>query len=234
MLKNVKQSLSQSGGMTNEVKALVRELRGEVLGMGRDIAKSWNAHSHPPPKPPSLLLEAWQREEVDQIVDEALGELKEHMHAIVQESRKQSTGPSKAVIDTEEITHVVRSAMAEMPIPTEQPRGEPPMEREELLNAIKEAWEDCKPEIALEHFGLERDEILETLKEGLKSHQQPTARDAGASYEEVLDAVRKGMADFKVPKVETEETVTKMRSLLLSERSLRTSTGPCHLLHHLR
>ena len=211
MMQSVKQSLSQGGGLTNEVKALVRELRGEVLGMGRDIAKKLEDTQAASPRSMDAVQQGPGREEIDQIVDEALGELKEHMHEIVRENRRQSVAPPQQPIDTQEIAEVVRSAIAEMPMPMpqEQPRSNPAADRDEILAAVKEAWEDCKPEVALEHYGLEREEILETLKEGMKSYQQPTARDAGASYEEVLDAVRKGMVDFKPPKVGVEETVTR-------------------------
>ena len=39
VLQKIKDSISSSGGMTGEVKTLVRELRGEVLGMGREIGR---------------------------------------------------------------------------------------------------------------------------------------------------------------------------------------------------
>ncbi|MCJ1470752.1 hypothetical protein MMC07_009399 [Pseudocyphellaria aurata] len=38
-LKKIKDSIIEGGGMTAELKALVRELRGEVLGMGREIGR---------------------------------------------------------------------------------------------------------------------------------------------------------------------------------------------------
>lgn len=204
MLKTVKQSLSQGGGLTNEVKALVRELRGEVLGMGREIARkleqaesATKAAAHPDDH-------GLAREEVEQIVDQGLVELKEHMHHLIQENRRQSA--NRSGMDPQEVIHAVRSALVEMPRPREEPRRDPVAEREELLAAVKEAWEDCKPEIALEHFGLERDEILETLKEGLRSYQpqRPTVRDAGATYEEVVEAVQKGLANFRPPPIQAE------------------------------
>ena len=39
LLKRMKDSITEGGGMSAEIKALVRELRGEVLGMGREIAR---------------------------------------------------------------------------------------------------------------------------------------------------------------------------------------------------
>lgn len=199
MLKSVKQSLAQGGGLTNEVKLLVRELRGEVLGMGREIAKKLE-HTTTANKGVDADAQIALKGEVALIVQQGLTELKENMQHIVQESQRRSLEVSHPAVDTQEIVRAVGSIVAQIPQPV--PRDSA-AEREEMLAAVREAWEDCKPEIALEHFGLERDEILETLKEGLKSYQpqQPTARDAGATYEDVLEAVRKGLADFEIPQI---------------------------------
>ncbi|KIX03258.1 uncharacterized protein Z518_06810 [Rhinocladiella mackenziei CBS 650.93] len=210
MLKSVKQSLVQGGGLTNEVKVLVRELRGEVLGMGREIAKKLEQTTASSKATDSNSRAALQAE-VGAIVQQGLAELKEHMHHIVKENRRRSMEHTRSPTDTQEIVRAVRGVLAELPRPREKPIRDAAAEREELLAAVREAWEDCKPEISLEHFGLERDEILETLKEGLKSFQpqQPTARDAGATYEDVLEAVRKGLADFKPPELSASAGVTQ-------------------------
>ncbi|OQU95570.1 hypothetical protein CLAIMM_01755 [Cladophialophora immunda] len=210
MLKSVKQSLAQGGGLTNEVKVLVRELRGEVLGMGREIAKKLEQTTSPT-KNAGAETQAAMRDEVALIVQQGLAELKEHIHHIVQEGTRLSAEQNRPAVDTQEVVRAVRDVLAELPQSREQPIRDPVAEREELLLAVREAWEDCKPEIALEHFGLERDEILETLKEGLKSYQpqQPTAKDAGASYEDVLEAVRKGLADFDLPPIPAPAGITR-------------------------
>ena len=36
LIRTIKDSVAQGGGLTAEVKAMVRDLRGEVLGMGRE------------------------------------------------------------------------------------------------------------------------------------------------------------------------------------------------------
>ncbi|OAP59393.1 hypothetical protein AYL99_06691 [Fonsecaea erecta] len=210
MLKSVKQSLAQGGGLTNEVKVLVRELRGEVLGMGREIAKKLDQTTSPA-KGSTLETQAATRDEIAILVQQGLAELKEHMHHIVRESGRRSAEHNRPAVDTQEVVRAIREVLAELPQPAEQPIRDPVAERDELLAAVREAWEDCKPEIALEHFGLERDEILETLKEGLKSYQpqQPTARDAGATYEDVLEAVRKGLADFELPTIPAPTGITR-------------------------
>jgi len=210
MMKSVKQSLSQGGGLTNEVKALVRELRGEVLGMGREIARkleqaeSTSHSSRPDAHGPG-------REEIAEIVQQGLADLREQMHQVLQENRRQSSELTKATIDTNQVVLAVQGALAGMPRSREEPTRDAAAEREELLGAIREAWEDCKPEIALEHFGLERDEILDTLKEGLSSYQpkHPDSAHTAIGYEDVLDAVQKGLANFQPPQVRAETGATR-------------------------
>lgn len=209
MLKSVKQSLAQGGGLTNEVKVLVRELRGEVLGMGREIARKLDNSASP--KKSTAEAQAATRDEISVVVQQGLAELKEHMHHVVQENNQRSLEQLRPTVDAEKVLLAVRDAITDLPRPQETPVRDPVAEREELIAAVRDAWEDCKPEIALEHFGLERDEILETLKEGLKSYQpqEPVTRDSGATYEEVIDAVRKGLADFKTPEAQLAPGVTK-------------------------
>lgn len=205
-LKGVKQSLSQHGGLTNEVKTLVRELRGEVLGMGREIARKLDQDG-------STTRELHEntapgQEEVVQVVEQGLMELKEHMHSIVKNNDLQVIR-SQPLVDTNAIIAAVTQAMAQHQ-PQESPR-DVTAEREDLLAAVKEAWEDCKPEIALEHFGLERDEILETLKEGFKSYQpqNPASQTPGATYEQVIEAVQTSLANFQPPLIEPAQGLTK-------------------------
>ena len=215
MLKRVKQSISESGGLTNEVKALVRELRGEVLGMGREIARKLE-QAESMQKTSDVNIRPPGHEEIAEIVDPGLAELKQHMYELVRESRRQSADSTRSVVDTQEVVLAVRSALADLPRPNDESIRNLEMEREQMLIAIKEAWEDCKPEIALEHFGLERDEILDTLKEGLKSYEarENKASEPGITYEDVLDAVQKGMTNFQAPTVDTEASITREEILV--------------------
>ncbi|KAF7508172.1 hypothetical protein GJ744_009469 [Endocarpon pusillum] len=227
ILQRVKQSVAEGGGLTNEVKALVRELRGEVLGMGREIARkleeaeSYHKSSRNDTQGPG-------REEIAQIVEDGLHELKQHMDQLIRENRRQSAASTRSIVDTQEVVLAVRAALAEIPKPRPEPIRDPAAEREELLSAVREAWEDCKPEIALEHFGLERDEILDTLKEGLRSYQpqHPEIREVGASYEEVLDAVQKGLANFKPPPIDTDASLTREEILMSVRECLESFEFP--------
>ena len=220
LLRSMKDSVTGSGGMTAEIKALVRELRGEVLGMGREIgrkldqAESTKGQSRNDAQGPG-------REEIAKIVEDGLADLRMHMDEVIRERRRQSSSStiSRSTADSQEVYAAVKNALMEIPFPQQvamQQQGSG-IEREEILEAVREAWETYKPEIELQNFGLEREEILQCLKEGLEQYQprEETKEIGGASYEEVLDAVREGLQHFKSPPpVETEASMTKEEILM--------------------
>jgi len=231
LLKKIKDSVTEGGGMTAEVKAHVRELRGEVLGMGRDIARRLDqaestsqtdrGDTHGP-----------SREEIAHIVQEGLVELSEHMEVLMREKRRQSSSSisSRRSIDNQEVYTAVKNALSEFP-PQQQVALRNPgsgIEREEILEAVREAWETYKPEIELQNFGLEREEILQCLKEGLQEYQpQDQSKDLnGASYKEVLDAVKESLHNFKPPAIETEASLTKEEILMTVRECLETFEFP--------
>ena len=103
------------------------------------------------------------------------------------------------------------------------------MEREDILEAVREAWETYKPEIEIQNLGLEREEILQTLKEGIQQYRpQDQGRDlGGATYEEVLDAVREGLDNFKPPAAaETEASITREEILMTVRECLDSYEFP--------
>lgn len=216
ILKSVKSSVMESGGMTNGVKALVRELRGEVLGMGRDIARqletietSKESHTEEKPQPPSP-------EEISAVINNSLFDLREQLAATINESREQSAAFTKlqASLNSAEIYSVVKKALDELELPQPQaaePHG-PQMEKEDILETVREAWETYKPEIELQNFGLERDEILDCLTEGLKSYQ-PKYEQA-LTYDQVLAAVQTGMQNFQPPPIEQPPAITRDEIIL--------------------
>ena len=208
ILRTVKQSVSQQGGLSNEIKALVRELRGEVLGMGREIAKKLDQSPAPTSSREIVPTTGPGQEEVIEVVEQGLLELKEHMHAIIK-NNDQQLARNQPEVDTTAVVAAVTQAMAQHQ--PRQPTHDFDAEREQLIVAVKEAWEDCKPEIALEHFGLERDEILDTLKEGLQSYQPQNlpAQSVGATYDQVIEAVQRGLADFQPPQVQQPASITR-------------------------
>ena len=103
------------------------------------------------------------------------------------------------------------------------------LEREQMIHAVKEAWDDCKPEISFEQHGLERDEILEVLKEGLLSHKTQhleDVREVGASYDEVLQAVKKALVDYQPPRIETPESITREEIIISVRECLESFEFP--------
>ncbi len=220
LLKKVKDSIADGGGMTAEIKALVRELRGEVLGMGREIGRKLDQAETTHGQNNRDDACGPGREEIALIVQEGLAELKDQMESLTRERRRQSSSSivSRNTVDSQEVYTAVKNALSEIPFQQmaihNQGTG---IEREEILEAVREAWETYKPEIELQNFGLERDEILQCLKEGLREYQPQDQTKAlgGASYEEVLEAVSEGLHQFKPPApVENEATITREEILM--------------------
>ncbi|OKL62970.1 hypothetical protein UA08_01560 [Talaromyces atroroseus] len=208
LLNRVKNSVAEGGGLTNEVKALVRELRGEVLGMGREIGRKLDEAAEA--KPNNDAPHALEADEVAEIVRDGLAELKEQMHALIQEHQQTlSRSVSREGVDAAEVFTAVRSALDEftskqLSAPATSNAG---MEKEDILEAVREAWETYKPEIELQNFGLEREEILDCLSEGLKAYQ-PKNEEA-VTYDHVLAAVQAGMQSFVPPPVEAPPSITR-------------------------
>ena len=232
LLKKMKDSITEGGGMTAEVKAHLRELRGEVLGMGRDIARKLD-QAESTANASRGDAQGPGREEIAQIVQDGLQDLKEHMEAVMRERRRQSSSSmtSRHSVDSQEVYNAVKNALVEMPLQQQLAvqQEQSGIEREEILEAVREAWETYKPEIELQNFGLERDEILQCLQEGLQQYQ-PEKQDknvTGANYEEVLDAVREGLQDFKPPApIETEASITREEVLVAVRECLETFDFP--------
>ena len=230
LLKRMKDSITEGGGLTAEIKALVRELRGEVLGMGREIGRKLDQAESTQKDAMEDEAQRPGREEIATIVGEGLSELKHHIDDVMREHRRQSAASamSKPALDAQDVHAAVQNALREFPMPEPTVQGSG-IEREEILEAVREAWETYKPEIELQNFGLERDEILECLKEGLQDYKTSNgSKDApGATYEDVLDAVKEGLQDFKPPApIETEPSITKEEIMVAVCECLETFDFP--------
>ncbi|EAW08114.1 uncharacterized protein ACLA_028390 [Aspergillus clavatus NRRL 1] len=220
IMKRVKNSVIEGGGMTNEVKALVRELRGEVLGMGRNLARQLEevekarSTEDDEPTPPS-------KEEISGIVESSLQELKNQMAFIMNEHRQHASALSefRSALDTTEIYSIVKRVVEEHSM--SQPPQQPGLEKDEILETVREAWETYKPEIELQNFGLERDEILECLTEGLKAYQ-PQHEEA-VTYDQVLAAVQAGIQSFGQPPTITKDEVAQTVRECLEEHAQQTA-----------
>lgn len=203
VIRTVKDSVAQGGGLTAEVKALVRELRGEVLGMGREIGRRLDEIAAESPD----RSESATKEGMTKVVEEGLNEMKQHINHLIKEHRRQSAANAEAAakinaVDYREIYNAMRAALKDSQAQTPQT---PELRREDVIEAVKEAWENYKPEIEIQQIGLERDEILACLQEGL----QANPRQEWATRDEVFEAVVEGLKHFNPPRVETQATLSR-------------------------
>lgn len=218
ILRTVKNTVIESGGITNSVKALVRELRGEVLGMGRDLARRLETVDETRAIEEEQKPQARSPEEISAIINESLEGLREQLAATINESRQHSSAfdEFQSTMNSAAIYSIVKRALDELELP--QPEAGPQgsvMEKEEILETVREAMETYRPEIELQNFGLEREEVLECLSEGLKSYQ-PQHEDS-LTYEQVLGAVRTGLLDFQPsgpPAITRDEIIMTIRECL--------------------
>ncbi|OTB04592.1 hypothetical protein M426DRAFT_320705 [Hypoxylon sp. CI-4A] len=201
LVRSVKDSVAQGGGMTAEVKALVRELRGEVLGMGRELSRRFDEwHGKSPSK-----SETASRAELARIVEEGLEQIRVYMAQRLREHSLESE-TDKPAIDYQEIYNALRTALSD----TEATRNhEPQLSRDDVIEAVKDAWENYKPEIEIQQIGLERDEVLDCLKEGMEQYAPNQDTPQGATRDEVFHAVVEGLKHFVPPQAEQPAGVSK-------------------------
>ncbi|KAL8652536.1 MAG: hypothetical protein Q9226_004234 [Calogaya cf. arnoldii] len=237
MLQKMNGSIKEGGGMTAEIKAILRDLRGEVLGMGREIGRKLDQAESTKNSDTRGDASGPGREEIAHIVQEGLDELRNHMEEILREKRRQSSSSSisRNTADGQEVYTAVRNALSEIPFQQLAMQNQQPgISRDEILEAVREAWETNKPEIEVQNFGLERDEILHCLKEGLQEYRpaEQTKEVGGINYDEVPDAVHEGLRHFKPPPVEAEPSITRedilctVRECLDSFEFPLSSVGP--------
>ncbi|KAK6954898.1 hypothetical protein Daesc_002526 [Daldinia eschscholtzii] len=195
LVRSVKDSVAQGGGLTAEVKALVRELRGEVLGMGRELSRKLEeSHGKSPSK-----SETASRAELARIVEEGLEQIRVYMAQRLRDHRRVSSESDKSTIDYQEIYNALRTALSD----TEATRNQDPqLSRDDVMEAVKDAWENYKPEIEIQQIGLDRDEILDCLKEGLQQYAPEHEKPQAASRDEVFQAVVEGLKHFEPPQVD--------------------------------
>lgn len=206
IIKNVKDSVAQGGGLTAEVKALVRELRGEVLGMGRELGKRLEAvgssHSIEESDHPS-------RDDVSRVIDQGLEQMKDQLNHVLREHRRQSaqsTATAKSLVDYQEIYNAMRAALRDNEA---SETHMPDLSRDDVIEAVRDAWETYKPEIEIQQVGLERDEVLACLKEGLLDYTTRNEQPVGATRDEVFTAVVEGLKHFVPPQMDTPSSMSR-------------------------
>ncbi|KAF4466000.1 transport USO1 [Fusarium albosuccineum] len=206
IIRSVKDSVAQGGGLTAEVKALVRELRGEVLGMGREIGRRLEQQAsrrgvddHDSPS----------KDEVARVIDEGLEQMKDQLNHVLREHRRQSAASvntQKSAVDYQEIYNAMRAAIQD----NDATRNDmPDLSRDDVIEAVRDAWESYKPEIEVQQLGLEREEVLACLKEGLKEYAPRDDRAPAATRDEVFTAVVEGLKHFVPPQVDQPATLSR-------------------------
>ncbi|KAG9241696.1 hypothetical protein BJ878DRAFT_519358 [Calycina marina] len=178
--------------------------------MGREIGRKLDQANT---QDATANSQAENGEYMAQVVHDGLEELKIHMDRVLRENRRQSASSSvsRNTVDYQEIYNAVHSAIHEQPNHA-QTAG---LDKADIIEAVKEAWENYKPDIELQHFGLERDELLACLKEGIQEYApQDSSRDlGGATREEVFVAVVEGLKHFPPPQVDTEASLSRAEIL---------------------
>ncbi|XWW98311.1 hypothetical protein V2A60_006311 [Cordyceps javanica] len=207
IIRSVKDSVAQGGGLTAEVKALVRELRGEVLGMGREIAKRLETMDSIPRGEEEPDHE--RKDEVSRVIDQGLLQMKEQLNNVLREHRRQSASSSssqKTAVDYQEIYNAMRAALRD----NEATRGDmPDLSREDVIEAVRDAWEAYKPEVDVGKSALEREDIMACLKEGLQDYQPHDERPPAATRDEVFTAVVEGLKHFVPPQMDTPASMSR-------------------------
>ncbi|KPA45266.1 transport protein uso1 [Fusarium langsethiae] len=207
IIRSVKDSVSQGGGLTAEVKALVRELRGEVLGMGREIGKRLDQQAAS--KRSVEDHDTPSKDEVARVIDEGLEQMKDQLNHVLREHRRQSAASvntQKSAVDYQEIYNAMRAAIQD----NEATKSNlPDLSREDVIEAVRDAWENYKPEIEVQQIGLERDEVLACLKQGMQEYSARGDHPPAASRDDVLTAVVEGLQHYVPPQVDQPATLSR-------------------------
>lgn len=212
LLQRIKDSIAHSGGATSETKGLVRDLRGEVLGMGRELGRKLDQVSEAQLN--STLDRSIEEsqgtltaEEIHRVLEDGLNELKQQIHSMLQERAAHDDDSFRQLATTnsgpnsEEIFALVKHAISEQheASPREVVPVSTGLERDDVLEAVKDGLKDFEPNIELQQFGLERDEIITVLKEGLEDYQNSRPEPTGPSIDkaDVFEAIQEALKDFQ-------------------------------------
>jgi hypothetical protein len=196
LLRKIKDSVAETGGLVAEDKSLTRDLRGEVLGMGRDLARKLDELANTQagqPRPQS----GREHEDVVAIIQESISELKQQIDNVMRDKRRQSNSSTmtRTTIDNQEVSEVVKHVLTECGLNQLSAQIASPLDKEAILSAVREAYEAYRPEIELQQFGLERDEILQCLREGLEDYRGS----GGISREEVISTIHDTLQHTNLP-----------------------------------
>jgi chromosome segregation ATPase len=243
LLQRIKDSVTNAGGMTSEVKGLVRDMRGEVLGTGRDLGQKLDRllEQHLDKDLDRSIAEGQNSqtaEEVHQIVEEGITDLKAHLSQMLQQKAQQDDDTFRQLStirsgpNGDEILSAVQHALVEHSRAMDSQRDEKDerdgFDRQAVLDAVKEGLKDFEPNIELQQFGLERDEVLAVLKEGLEGYQNERAEsvaNGGIDKGEIYEVMQEALKDFQAP-VPADQINQLREELLDNVRSALTEFQP--------
>jgi hypothetical protein len=244
-LRKIKDSVAESGCVTMATKTLIQDLRGEVLGMGRELARKVEEAEQ------ARQAEAGSgsgpsNEDINAIVQEGLANLKEHMDKVMRERRRQSMSSvvTRTTVDNNEVYDVVKQALAERGLDQPTPQAAA-VDKESIISAVREAFDgvEINPNVEVQQVGLGNDEILQCLREGLqdfngsgavtkeeietmlqeslqKIQLPPPINEVHEIREEVLMAVRESLEDLK-PALAAQNPPTDALSREMLEEVIR-------------
>lgn len=205
LLKKIKDSCGGTAQMLGNVNAEQHNLRGQILGIGRELAEKIDANRKAATGA-KAIEDGSGKQDIARIIQEGLADLKVHLENTMREKRRQSnsTVSSRGTVDSREVYDVVKQAIVQNQLvpahraysAAAQQQG---IDKDAILNAVKEAYEQYKPDFEIQQFGLERDEILQCLKEGLDEYHGNKAPSNGITREELHQAIRDAMAHFQPP-----------------------------------
>jgi chromosome segregation ATPase len=231
LLQRIKDSITNAGGMTSEVKGLVRDMRGEVLGTARDLGQKLDRllEQHLDKDLDKSIAEGQNSQaadEVHQIVEDGIADLKSHLSQMLQEKAQQDDDTFRQLStirsgpNGDEVLSAVQHALVEhsksLSAQRDVQEERPGLDHQGVLDAVKEGLKDFEPNIELQQFGLERDEVLAVLKEGLDDYRNDRAEsvaNGGIDKGEIYEVMQEALKDFQAPL--PAEQIAQIREELL-------------------
>jgi DNA repair exonuclease SbcCD ATPase subunit len=221
-LRKIKDSIAEAEAVTTDTNSLIQDLRSEILGMGRELARKVEEAEQA--RSIDDVDESEQpHQDINAIVQEGIANLKVHMDKVMRERRRQSssTNVTRNTVDSNEVHDVVKSALTERGLDQYSAQGAA-LDKEAIISAVREAYDGVQisPNAEIQPVGLEKEEILQCMREGLQDFNgsgaitkedienivhdslqevqlPPPINEIHEMREEILMAVRDCLEDFK-------------------------------------
>jgi hypothetical protein len=228
-LRKIKDSVAESGCVTMATKSLVQDLRGEVLGMGRELARKVEEAEQARQLEPESASSP-SNEDINAIVQEGLANLKDHMDKVMRERRRQSMSSvvTRTTVDNNEVYDVVKQALAERGLDQPTPQAAA-VDKESIISAVREAFDgvEMNPSHEVQQVGLGSDEILQCLREGLQDFNGSGA----VTKEEIETMLQESLQQIQLPPPINEVHEIREEVLMAVRESLE-ELKPALAAHH--